>query len=474
MPERLPIITLRLHLVALTAAVALDGGVGYLGAAIVLTLFCLTLLIGSAIEFRRPSLHRLRLASLVLGLGVVGWTAYQIHWDPSGAAVHSVWRHLAEEFGESGGVRATMRMEAVWSLPVALIPFAAFAAAIPIFRDSGSVRQFWGVVSTIGAIFAIYGALQLSLFPTWHFGERKFYLDNLTGFYVNRNVAAAFLSMASLATLLLLEEEAPRNDPNHLRRLMLGRTRFQSRDRRLLLLVVAFFVQITALFLTGSRAGVAFGAGGIAIFLYLRRKAFVGGLGWRPSRSALVIAGGVTLIVAALLAGRVGQRLDMQGLDDARWCSYPAMARMAWDNLPWGVGLGGFIHAYAGYRPAECGVGGVWDSAHDGYIQGLATLGLAFPVLVAAIFAFLLPPLLAASRADAQSRSAAQATLIACAILALHSLVDFPLEIPANAALLATMIAATIGLATRRRPIGRRRRTRSKPTETTPSVPRAD
>lgn len=465
MPDRLSTIAVFLHLVALAIAVALDGAVGPLAAAIVLALLCLSLLFGVAIEFHRPLLHRLRLAALLLAVGLALWTGVQLRWDPTGAGANPVWRHLAEAFGEPGGARAVMRMEALWSLPAALLPFVAFAAAVPLHRDAQAARRFWLFVSTIGAIFAIYGALQLSLFPTWHFGERKFYLGSLTGFYVNRNVAAALLSMSALATLLLLEEEMPHVDPIHLKRLFLGRTRTRPRDRWLFLLVGLFFVQITALFLTGSRAGIALGAGGVAVFALLRRKAFLRQLDWRPSRRFLLIAALVVFVIASLLLGRLAQRLDLQGLDDARWCSYPAMARMAWDNLPWGVGLGGFTHAYAGYRPAECGLSGIWDSAHDGYIQGLATLGLAFPLLLAAILALLVPPLLAALRGDRRSCASAQATLVAAAVLALHSIVDFPLEIPANAALFATMIAATIGLATRPRRIGRRREARAAPAE---------
>lgn len=427
-----------------------DGGVPYAATAVAFAVLSAVMAITATSTSHRPLLHRLRLASLAAGLVVCVQVGLQLRWDETGVTAHPIWQHLAEQFGAGGGAPAITRMQALWELPGALMPFVSFSIAILLFRRATSADRFWTFLAVLGTGFATYGLLQSMLFPTWHFGERTFYVDSLTGFYVNRNVAASLMTLTALATAVVLDRDVARFDASHWQRLFLGRTKWRSADQRLAINVAMLLVQLAAIFLTRSRAGAFIGLLSISTLLYFRWRDHFSGAMRTAGRWPLLVGLGLAATLTLLLAGRVADRYDVQGLEDGRWCVYPAMIRMAIDNLPWGVGLGGFTNAFASYRDPLCGVGGIWDSAHDLYIQGLATMGIVFPLILVLAVLMLAPPLVAAARRDGQARPQALATLISIVALAVHSIVDFPLEIPANATILAVMIATTIAASTDR------------------------
>jgi hypothetical protein len=93
---------------------------------------------------------------------------------------------------------------------------------------------------------------------------------------------------------------------------------------------------------------------------------------------------------------------------------------------------------------------------------------VAFPVLLGVVVALLLPPVMRARRSPAGGF--ATAVLIAAAALALHSVVDFPLEIPANAVLFGSMVASTVAMATDPRRSAQRRHRWWRPPRTIAAV----
>lgn len=441
----------------LGAVILTDGGVPYSAAALMFSMLSVLLLLTAAERTERSVLRRLRGLALFVGGVVTVQVVLHTHWDETGRTAHSVWRHLVEEFGEQGGTPAVTRLQAIWELPGALIPLVGFSVSIVLHRHTRAAERFWTMLAMLGGVFAAYGVLQQVLFPTWHFGDRIAYVDSLTGFYVNRNAAAAFLMMTSLATVAVLDRDLGAFDLAHWHRISRQRSRWTDVDRRLAAHVCLLLLEVIALFLTKSRAGSVLGVGAISVFLFLRWRDRFSGQVAVPQKRMLVLGLILVGLLLLLLSGRVAERYDLQGLDDSRWCVYPAITRLAVDSLPWGVGLGGFTNAFSSYRQASCGIAGIWDSAHDLYLQGLVTMGLVFPVIILLLTVALFRPITGALGATKSSRPYAQATVVATATLALHSLVDFPLEIPGNALVLAVMLASSVGISTDRR----RWRTRS-------------
>jgi O-antigen ligase len=113
-----------------------------------------------------------------------------------------------------------------------------------------------------------------------------------------------------------------------------------------------------------------------------------------------------------------------------------------------GCGLGGFEPAFLKYQGTANGFR--VEMAHNDYLQYLAELGIiGFAILSTAIAGVLLPVLRGMLRPDNEDR---RLLLVACfgsvAAIALHSIVDFNLYIPANAMTLAWIagVASVNGL----------------------------
>lgn len=432
------------------AGMVLANGANATGAAAIgLAAATLLLLAGSTMRYRRSELHRLATVLLLVPLLVLAHTAFLVWWDPTGAAAHPVWEHLRQQFGTTGGNRSVMRFEAAWETAEAVLPFFLAAAAVPLYRDALHVRQLHRRLTWLGAAFALYGIVQVVLFPTWYFGRNAPYAGSLTGFYVNHNAAAAFLGMTLLAGLAELERAAERIDLRRLPSLILDHRRIGTAERRVLVTAAVVAVQFIALFLTRSRAGSVVGLLAVGAFLALRLPPLLKHNAIRSSSRVKIAAGIAVPMVLLILADRVLYRFDTVGLDDARWCVYPAFWRMALDAWPSGLGLGSVVAAFPSYRRPECGISGYWETAHDSWLEGLLTLGALFPLLVVAVLAVTLPPIWRAWRDGRRSKPIALVALLAAAAMMLHSIVDFPLEIPANAALLALLAVAAVGAAPR-------------------------
>ncbi|MEZ2129491.1 MULTISPECIES: O-antigen ligase family protein [unclassified Sinorhizobium] len=292
-------------------------------------------------------------------------------------------------------------------------------------------------------------------------GQQKlFYKDSFTLTFVNRNNAGTFLGLTSLILMRQFWASC-RNVPS----LNLARTLFlwQRPDRSTLIALLyagLTLLTIIGLFLTKSRG--AIGASFVAMFilvvwllwLRLRRQATGRQLKVKFVGAAVVIA--ATMLVAFIFAGeRVMLRADTIGTRDPRFCTLPAIVRMLEDNWQFGTGAGTFVHAFPRYRDPQCGISGIWEKAHNSYLQFWIEFGLLAPILtitciLLAAFAFVRH--LGSGRS---SRSYSALALCAGLLVALHAIVDFSIEIPGIASFFAAIMAAcsAIALADGTRPI---------------------
>ena len=249
-----------------------------------------------------------------------------------------------------------------------------------------------------------------------------------TGSFAGHNALAAHLTMGMLLGLALLTRSAAGR--HALRRLALG---------------AGLLLILTALFATRSRMGLAAALAGAGLLLSLRRNRLGAGT---------AAAGIASLGLIALLAMQSGflDRIAAIGLDDeSRLPLYAQLLGMIADHPLTGLGLGAFAQAYPPYHAPPVTAGFVWDRAHSSYLQGWAEAGLLFGSLPLLGGALLGRALWCRARRNAPGRSLALAALSALLAMALHSTVDFPLEIPANAYLLLALIALGLGPSHRRR-----------------------
>lgn len=454
----------RLYYVALIGCILLDGGMHYFGASLSLILFSAVLATSVWIDFHRVQLKDIRRAALAVGLGLVVVALVQSGVIP-GASIHAVWDNLSTLPGlPHTPSPAVNRYQPLWELPGTVLPFVAVAAAVPIFRTAHDTRNLLVTIALLGTGFAAYGFVQKALFPTWHFFlDRDAYLDSLTGFYVNRNAAAAFLFMTAIATIDVLDHHLSQMDMRSWRS---GRALMERGPRRTVLTIgLMFLLQLVAILATRSRFGLLYVLlgllpwAGYRLWHHLRRG------GYRPDRRTITIGVTIALVFLGFAAEQVLFRLEVQGADDEnRLCIYSSVLSLITDNLWIGTGLGTFVEAFPPYRRPECGLHGVWETAHDTYLQGLATMGLLFVPFFVVVVGSVIRALRTAWRASQSAQVHVLPVVIAGGALALHSLVDFPLEIPGNAVLYGLLVISVVGRATDpRRHRGRRTRSGHRP-----------
>lgn len=243
----------------------------------------------------------------------------------------------------------------------------------------------------------------------------------------------------------------------------------RGRRRWLLAALLVCGLLVSAIGLSGSRGGWATAALVLA-FVYLRLRATCatghGGhrrwpLGWRPM---LVLGLGVGLAVAVTLWLR--PRLEVDGLD-RRLEVYLSSVEMIADH-PWtGVGPGLYRWRYRPYQRFDTTKH--FDHAHNDYLQAAAEWGLPASLLLSLFLAHRWSRAASAaglSVADEETPSrgemddggrawdAAAALAVSAAMLAMavHSLVDFGLQIP----VLLMQLAALAALAGRFGKVGGR------------------
>jgi O-antigen ligase len=110
---------------------------------------------------------------------------------------------------------------------------------------------------------------------------------------------------------------------------------------------------------------------------------------------------------------------------------------------PWfGTGQGTFAYAFPSYRSSDISLWGIWDIAHNTPLEIAADMGVPIAVLV--LFAWLVIFAVLASGTVRRRRGLALpvAALAVALLAALHSLIDFTLQIPGYSIAVLPLVGA--------------------------------
>jgi hypothetical protein len=275
------------------------------------------------------------------------------------------------------------------------------------------------VFMAVMVVAIVLGVAQLAAGPdsALYFYSRT-NTGNAVGFFANRNHFASQLVLA--LPFVLIGTAALWN---------------AQRERPVLLWTavgVALAVMvILALALVRSRAGLVLGMLAIALslpaVLALRKQ--------RGTKRLVAVMVGVGLLLSIQFAlFGILQRFDKDPMEDARFQYTQISLQAAQDHAPLGTGLGGFRRTFEAFD-VESPQNVYVNHAHNDYAE--LWLDSQWLALVVG-FAFLAVFLVAALRGqghDAHQQLLARAAAIGLAMLALHSLGDYPLR---TTALLAT------------------------------------
>lgn len=252
------------------------------------------------------------------------------------------------------------------------------------------------------------------------------------GFFANRNHFASLLAVALPLVVVGLAASV-------------GAHPGEDRGRRLLRLALG--AGLVALIVLGlaiarSRAGLVLGMVGVLLSLPVA-------LGLRQGRGArrlMAFAFGLggLLVVQFGLYG-ILQRLEVDPLEDERFRIAPVVLQAARDHGPLGAGLGSFRRAFEAVDPRPRAE--YINHAHNDWAQlwlegGWLGLGLGLAGLVALAWAAVSAWRAPVAGAAGRHRAMRLACVIAMALLALHSLADYPLRTTAMLAVLGLLAAA--------------------------------
>lgn len=288
------------------------------------------------------------------------------------------------------------------------------ALAVLLWTAGWSPRRRFALVVLItvaAVVSAILGLVQfsagpdrsLSLFSYVHTGFA-------TGVFANRNAHADLAVIGLLGLLTLWWSQRER----------LGLAGFVAAALLLAAVVPA----------TGSRAGLALLAlPAVALVWTIRASTAMPAA--RTRLTAIAVAG-IAVLAAALVVGgtafdRSFARFDTQG--DARTDLWTNSVPVAQAYAPWGVGTGSFVPAYAAMEPLASVSSTHANRAHNDYLELAIESGAPGLLLLLALAVLLAWRVRDALRsADAWRRRNALFGAGTLIVLALHSVVDYPLR----------------------------------------------
>jgi O-antigen ligase len=407
------------------------------------------IVLGTCLVFapvRALNTGQLALAGLA-GIVVVAYALVlyvQLADPPWLAAPHPIWHEAEAALGAPLSPSVSIARNQPWfELGRPLVCMLAIGCGFLVGADRGRARQLLKVIAWSGAAYAMYSILAHLIDPThilWR--EKEAYLPYVTATFINRNTAAAYFGSCAVVWSLLLWERVRLQLPRGPIEWRAIPTRLVSpTPKKVLVAFSMLFLCLTAMFMTGSRAGVVLSllALIVAFMAFFRRDL--------PPRSGIVTAliggGAIALILLQLMGSGVTSRFDLEGTADAgRLETYKSTLRMINDHPWFGTGQGTFVYAFPAYRSPNASMWGVWDIAHNTLLEIAADMGVPIAALVVVAWIVIFAALVRGVRIRRRGLVVPVAALSISMLAVLHSLIDFTLQIPGYAIVAMALIGA--------------------------------
>lgn len=339
----------------------------------------------------------------------------------------------------------SMKPEATWLSVLSLLPPIAV-----LFLTAGLNSRSRIFVARTVVVFALLsvalGLLQLAQGPLSPL--RFFAITNPTeavGFFANRNHFAALLYCAMLFAASLAVSDILNVSGQTWRALLQSRSimiiagsltiiaviviaQTMARSRAGLLLSIIGLIAVPALALTYARHG--------------EQSHGQNHAQWATAKAVVATAAFSIVFALQFALYRILERFAVDPLEDARVHFAENTFALAKDYFPFGTGLGTFVPVYALHeRPADV-THYFANRAHNDVLEVLLEAGLPAAILMLVFLFWWGLRTLQVWRAQARStkeveRSLMKAATVALALLAVHSLVDYPLRTSALMAIAA-------------------------------------
>jgi O-antigen ligase len=404
----------------------------------------LGLILASTRRLRGPHI------AVLLGLAFValcfGFVLHeQLSDHPWIAEYNPIWAKASEALGQPIQPSVSIvRGEPYFALGPSLANTLALILGLLVGVDRDRARQGLRVMAWAGVGYAVYGILALLIDPTmilWR--EKTAYVGNLTATFVNRNTAAVYFGSCSVLWLIrLLQATRRRLPPGDVEWGSVPQTILTDPGRDVIIRFIMLAICLLAMFATSSRGGVLCSllAMVITFLIYVRRDI--------PSGKGLLIAcvcaGLVSIFLLQVMGSNVLGRINLSGLsDEGRLSAWRSTLRIISDNPWFGTGLGTFAWSFPSYRSNEMSMWGVWDIAHNTYLEFASELGIPLAILVA--LAWIVAIVILVRGLGGRRRGPVLAALMVSLIALLHSSIDFSLQIAGYSIVVFALLGLGLG-----------------------------
>jgi len=369
------------------------------------------------------------------------WIALQTAaWTP-GRWHHPLWESTAEALQlDLDGAISLNPFRGISGLARLLAYGGVFWIALQYCRRAVRARQVLTIVTYTGAAYALYGlVVYLTGSEALLFFHRPPNPGDLTSSFVSRNSYATYAGLGLLCAtgmILVLVSQGIATGSSGRERLLNFLDVAIGRGWPVLL---SWMLLLVALVLTHSRSG--FLSTGLAMLVLLLAAACSRSAG---RRLVMALAAVLALSAIAVLVGG-GQWTLLHNLEawlvlDERSIVYARTIEAMGDAGALGTGFGTFEEAFRFYRTSD--IAGSFNSAHNTYLENILELGWPAATALFAVFAgFLVSCALGVVRRRRDAVFPAVG-LAATVLVAVHSAVDFSLQIPAITATYMLLMGA--------------------------------
>lgn len=363
---------------------------------------------------------------------------------------HPIWGQASKVLEHDLRGRVSINPEATKQGLISIVSAAAiFWLAFQLGRNHKRAELGIKIFVISTALFALYGisnVLGEGSQTLW--AEKRFYLESVTGTFINRNSFATFIGLGLICSLALLIDRSARtfqskgDTPRGLLKVL------EDLFSRNAIYLITSVVLFTALLMTQSRAGNVSALIGICALVTALTRA--GTLKARHIVLTTLILAPVISVIIGVSGSSLGARLptartlDLEGRGDLYAVTIVAIK----DRPLLGTGFGTYREAIYPYLTDDLLTDRSWFDAHNTYLEKILELGLP---AATALFATLLLLTLSCWRGLRRRRRnhvfPAIAVGASC-LIAAHSLLDFSIEIPAVAAAFSLLLGLGVAQST--------------------------
>jgi O-antigen ligase len=378
---------------------------------------------------------------------VVLWILIQnATWTPAWLH-HPIWQMAADALDKpiEGSISVDRDLTTLALLRL-ITAASVFWIALQLCRDALRADLLLWSIAALGCAYAAYGLFAFAVTPgrvLWF--ENRYSHGFVTATFLNPNSFVTYAGMGFIAICGLILRLY-----RHEFATVGGSIRFR----------IATFIEVTgqkgaallggasvilvALLLSGSRGGIVATALGLfvlsALTLKLRKQRFA------EQREAIIVLG-VFLVAAAFLVfgDLVVGKIARQGFgDESRMAVYTITMRSILGAPLLGYGYGTFADVFPMFRDQSVSTWGMWQMAHDTYLEVFQGLGLLFgSMLLASVVLLVLRCLKGAITRQTNETMPCVAASVAF-LLGVHALVDFSLQIQAIALTFMALLGAGV------------------------------